>query len=207
MPDVTADPVGADDWMYLQRANADGTIPAAAVNEAIAQSKAAGQASQGSPSHGSGVDRARPEQHRRPHPRHRRGSRRTQDVVYIATGSGGVWKSTDGGATFTSAWDNYLPQSIGAVAVDSHGVVWVGTGEVDHGGGSAYYGKGVYKSTDGGATWTNMGLEDGDTVGPDRHRPARRQPRLRRRPGCAARHEPDARPVHDRGRRGHAGHA
>ncbi len=54
---------------------------------------------------------------------------------------------------------------MGAVAVDSQGVVWAGTGEVDHGGGSAYYGNGVYKSTDGGATWTNMGLEDGDTIG------------------------------------------
>ena len=54
---------------------------------------------------------------------------------------------------------------MGAVAVDSQGVVWAGTGEVDHGGGSAYYGKGIYKSTDDGATWTNMGLEDGDTIG------------------------------------------
>ena len=54
---------------------------------------------------------------------------------------------------------------MGAVAVDSHGVVWAGTGERDHGGGSAYYGKGVYKSTDGGATRTNMGLEDGDLIG------------------------------------------
>ena len=164
VPEATADPVGADDWMYLQRANADGTIPAAAVNEAIAQSKAAGQASQGSPA----TDQVWAELG----PSNIGGRIRdmaadptTQGVVYIATGSGGVWKSTDGGATFTSAWDDYLPQSIGAVAVDSHGVVWVGTGEVDHGGGSAYYGKGVYKSTDGGATWTNMGLEDGDTVG------------------------------------------
>src|SRR3954468_708892 len=164
VPAATADPVGADDWMYLQRANADGTIPAAAVNEAIAQSKAAGQASQGSPA----TDQVWKELG----PSNIGGRIRdmaadptTQGVVYIATGSGGVWKTTDGGATFTSAWDHYLPQSIGAIAVDSHGVVWVGTGEVDHGGGSAYYGKGVYKSTDGGATWTNVGLEDGDTVG------------------------------------------
>src|SRR3954447_10704744 len=145
--EATADPVGADDWMYLQRANADGTIPAAAVNEAIAQSKAAGQASQGSPA----TDQVWTELG----PSNIGGRIRdmaadptTQGVVYIATGSGGVWKTTDGGATFTSVWDAYLPQSIGAVAVDSQGVVWVGTGEVDHGGGSAYYGKGVYKSTD-----------------------------------------------------------
>jgi photosystem II stability/assembly factor-like uncharacterized protein len=164
VPEATADPVGADDWMYLQRANADGTIPAAAVNEAIAQSKAAGQASQGSPATDQVWSELGPS-NIGGRIRDMAADPTTQGVVYIATGSGGVWKSTDGGATFTSAWDHYLPQSIGAVAVDSHGVVWVGTGEVDHGGGSAYYGKGVYKSTDGGATWTNVGLEDGDTVG------------------------------------------
>ena len=43
------EPDGAEEWMYLQRANADGSIPDAAVNEAVAQSKAAGQASKGSP--------------------------------------------------------------------------------------------------------------------------------------------------------------
>jgi photosystem II stability/assembly factor-like uncharacterized protein len=161
---VTAEPDGAEEWMYLQRANPDGSIPDAAVNEAIAQSKAAGQASQGSPS----TDQVWTELG----PSNIGGRVRdiaadstTRDVVYIATGSGGLWRTDDGGATFTSAWDNYLPQSMGAVAVDSQGVVWAGTGEPDHGGGSSYYGKGVYKSTDHGATWTNMGLEDGDTIG------------------------------------------
>ena len=164
MPVVTAEPDGAEDWMYMQRANADGSIPDAAVNEAIAQSKAAGKASQGSPS----TDQVWTELG----PSNIGGRIRdiaadpaNKDVVYIATGSGGLWKSTDGGATLAPAWDSQLPQSMGAVAVDSKGVVWAGTGEVDHGGGSAYYGKGVYKSTDGGATWTNMGLEDGDTTG------------------------------------------
>ena len=89
----------------------------------------------------------------------------TQGVVYIATGCGGLWRSTDGGVTLNNVWHHYLPQSLGAVEVDWKGVVWVGSGEPDHGGGSSYYGNGVYKSTDGGATWTNMGLEDGDTVG------------------------------------------
>jgi photosystem II stability/assembly factor-like uncharacterized protein len=159
-----AGPSGAEEWMYLQRANADGTIPAAAVNEAIAQAKALGQASKGSPS----TDQVWTELG----PSNIGGRIRdiaadpsAPGVVYIATGSGGVWKSTDGGVTFSTAWNSYLPQSIGAVDVDSHGVVWAGTGEVDHGGGSAYYGNGVYKSTDGGATWTNMGLQDGRTTG------------------------------------------
>ncbi len=161
---AAADPLGAEEWMYRQRANADGSIPDAAINAAIAQSTSMGKASQGSAS----TDQVWGELG----PSNIGGRIRdiaadptTQDVAYIATGTGGLWRTTDGGQTFATAWDDQLPQSMGAVAVDSEGVVWAGTGEPDHGGGSAYYGKGVYKSSDDGATWTNMGLEDGDTIG------------------------------------------
>lgn len=161
---ATANPVGAEEWMFRQRANADGTIPDAAVNQAIAQSTQMGTAAMGSPS---------TDQVWAPLGPSNIGGRvrdiaadpTTRDVVYIATGTGGLWRSDDAGATFTAAWNDQLPQSMGAVAVDSKGVVWAGTGEPDHGGGSAYYGKGVYKSADHGATWTNMGLQDGDTIG------------------------------------------
>ena len=161
---VTADPAGAEEWMYLQRANADGSIPDAAVTEAIEQSTVMGAASMASPSTGQVWAELGPSNI---------GGRirdiaadpTTRDVAYIATGTGGLWRTTDGGTTFAPSWGGDLPQSMGAVAVDSQGVVWAGTGEPDHGGGSAYYGKGVYRSTDDGTTWTNMGLTAGDTIG------------------------------------------
>jgi photosystem II stability/assembly factor-like uncharacterized protein len=161
---AVAEPDGAEEWMYLQRANADGSIPDAAVNEAIAQSKAMGKASQGSPATDQVWSELGPS-NIGGRVRDTAADPTTEGVVYIATGSGGLWRSADGGATFASVWPHYLPQSMGAVAVDSKGVVWAGSGEPDHGGGSSYYGNGVYKSTDDGATWTNMGLEDGDTIG------------------------------------------
>jgi hypothetical protein len=161
---AVAEPDGAEEWMYLQRANPDGSIPDAAVNEAISQSKAMGEASQGSPATDQVWSELGPS-NIGGRVRDSAADPTTKDVVYVAAGSGGLWRSADGGATLTSVWPHYLPQSLGAVAVDSHGAVWAGTGEPDHGGGSAYYGNGVYKSTDDGATWTNMGLEDSDTIG------------------------------------------
>lgn len=87
-------------------------------------------------------------------------------VFYVGTATGGVWKTSNGGTTFTPIFDNEPNLSIGAVAVsDSNpSIVWVGTGEANNRQSSSW-GDGVYKSTDGGATWNRMGLEDTQAIG------------------------------------------
>lgn len=80
-------------------------------------------------------------------------------TIYIGTASGGVWKSVDGGMTFTPIFDRQPVHSIGAVAINpaNPDIVWVGTGEADTRN-SVSYGNGVYKSLDAGKTWSYMGL-------------------------------------------------
>ncbi|MCA1829459.1 MAG: WD40/YVTN/BNR-like repeat-containing protein [Myxococcales bacterium] len=80
-------------------------------------------------------------------------------VIYVGAASGGVWKSMDGGTTFKPVFDKQPVQSIGAIAVDPSNprTVWVGTGE-GWTRNSVSIGDGIYKSTDGGETWTNVGL-------------------------------------------------
>lgn len=88
------------------------------------------------------------------------------DTLYIATASGGLWRSTDLGATFAPAWPADLTQAMGAVAVASNGTLYAGTGEVNPGGGSlTYTGTGLYRSTNGGATWTGIGLAESGAIG------------------------------------------
>jgi photosystem II stability/assembly factor-like uncharacterized protein len=86
-------------------------------------------------------------------------------TIYVGSASGGVWKSVDGGSRFRPVFDNQDVQSIGAVAVDptNHKIVWVGTGEtwVRN---SVSIGDGIYKSTDGGENWTNVGLKNSERI-------------------------------------------
>ena len=86
--------------------------------------------------------------------------------VVVGTAMGGVFKSTNAGNTWTSIFDQYGSASIGDVAIfeGDPNIIWVGTGE-ECGRNSATWGDGVYKSTDGGVTFTNMGLEDTLTIG------------------------------------------
>jgi photosystem II stability/assembly factor-like uncharacterized protein len=88
------------------------------------------------------------------------------DTVYVAAATGGVWKTTDGGATLQKAWDDDNAQAIGAIAIGPDGTVWAGTGELNPGGGSITFGgSGIYRSDDGGRTWKRRGLVDSGTTG------------------------------------------
>lgn len=85
---------------------------------------------------------------------------------YIATASGGVWKTNNAGTTYTPIFDAQGSYSIGDVtlAPSNPNVVWVGTGE-NNNQRSVAYGDGVYKSNDGGATWQHMGLKTSEHIG------------------------------------------
>lgn len=86
-------------------------------------------------------------------------------LIYVGAASGGVWKSEDGGTTFKPVFDKNPVQSIGAVTLDPSNArtVWVGTGE-SWTRNSVSVGDGVYKSTDGGETWSNMGLKNSERI-------------------------------------------
>ena len=86
-------------------------------------------------------------------------------VVYAGAASGGVWKSVNGGSTFKSVFDDQPVQSIGAVAVDPTNPknIWVGSGE-SWTRNSISIGNGIYKSTDGGDNWTNVGLKNSERI-------------------------------------------
>ena len=81
-------------------------------------------------------------------------------TYYVGAASGGIWKTVDGGVFWAPIFDGYPVQAIGALSVsvlDSE-IVWAGTGE-SHIRSNVTIGDGVWKSTDGGATWHHMGLD------------------------------------------------
>jgi photosystem II stability/assembly factor-like uncharacterized protein len=88
------------------------------------------------------------------------------NTIYVAAATGGVWKNTDGLFTMEKTWPDDFAQAMGALGVASDGTLWAGTGEPNNGGGSLVFGgNGVYRSTDGGATWKNRGLKQSGTIG------------------------------------------
>jgi photosystem II stability/assembly factor-like uncharacterized protein len=87
------------------------------------------------------------------------------NVVYVASASGGLWKTTNGGVTWKPIFERQGTLSLGdiALAPSNPEVVWVGTGESNVRN-SVSFGDGVYKSTDGGKTWQHMGLKDTERI-------------------------------------------
>ena len=102
-------------------------------------------------------------------------------TFYVGMATAGVYKTTNAGTTFTSVFDNESSSSVGAIAIapTDANLVWVGTGEANNRQSSSW-GDGVYKSTDGGRSWRNMGLRDSQAGGAHHRRSRRLQRRLRR---------------------------
>jgi photosystem II stability/assembly factor-like uncharacterized protein len=88
------------------------------------------------------------------------------NTYYFGAVAGGVWKTVDGGANWKPLFDHEAVSSIGAIAVapSNHNIIYAGTGEACIRG-NISYGDGVYKSTDGGRNWKNMGLRDTRHIG------------------------------------------
>ncbi len=85
---------------------------------------------------------------------------------YVAAAAGGVWKTTNAGISYNPIFDGEGSYSIGCITIDptNSNVVWVGTGE-NNNQRSASYGDGLYKSEDGGKSWTNVGLKNSEHIG------------------------------------------
>ena len=88
------------------------------------------------------------------------------DVYYFGAAAGGVWKTENAGITWSPLFEKQSVSSIGSIAVapSDPNVIYVGTGEACIRGDSSY-GDGVYKSLNGGKTWTNIGLKDTRHIG------------------------------------------
>lgn len=156
-----AGPDGGAEWLLAQRTRPDSTVDLGARHRvaieqagALARSATAGEWSSLGPTNIGGrvtdlaVDPTK------------------RDVVYAASASGGVWRSTDAGQTFTHTWPSDQAQGIGALAITKAGVLYAGAGEANPGGNYASNtGDGLFRSTDGGTTWQYVGLKGSDRIG------------------------------------------
>jgi photosystem II stability/assembly factor-like uncharacterized protein len=86
-------------------------------------------------------------------------------TFWVGGADGGVWKTTNGGVTFEGQWQDEESYSVGALALapSDHNVVWLGSGEGDPRN-SVSYGLGVWRSTDGGTSWTHLGLDNTERI-------------------------------------------
>jgi sortilin (neurotensin receptor 3) len=87
------------------------------------------------------------------------------DIIFVGAAAGGVWRSENAGTTWEPIFDDQPVQSIGAIAINQSNpdVIWVGTGEGNPRNSSSQ-GNGIYKSIDGGETWTHLGLENSRVI-------------------------------------------
>ena len=87
-------------------------------------------------------------------------------TFYVAVASGGIWKTVNNGTTWEPIFDSEGSYSIGSLAIDptNYEVIWAGTGE-NNSQRSVSFGDGVYRSDDGGRTWTNVGLAESEHIG------------------------------------------
>ena len=123
-------------------------------------------------------------------------------TYYVGAASGGIYKTTDGGVNWDAIFDDQPVQSIGSLGVSltDPNIVWAGTGEGkirSH----ISIGQGVYKSTDGGMTWTLMGARTDGAHSPARHPSDQSRHRLRLRAGAFVRSAAGARRLPHHGRR------
>jgi len=91
---------------------------------------------------------------------------KNRSTWYVAVGSGGVWKTTNAGTTFTPLFDGQASYSVGEITIDPANpeIVWVGTGE-NVSGRHVGWGDGIYRSRDGGGTWERVGLQHSQHIG------------------------------------------
>lgn len=90
---------------------------------------------------------------------------KNENIWYVTAGSGGVWKTENSGTTWNPIFDSQKSYSIGCITMDpqNNNVLWVGTGE-NVGGRHVGYGDGIYKSENGGQTWSKKGLNNSEHI-------------------------------------------